>query len=113
MGQSIIQERSFEFALEIICLDRKLGGVLLPLHTWEGQPFAEGPDMVGQTSGQGRRSWLPLALRIPLTQRPHGPAKVVAVQREVTHGRVNLPVLGEAIGLPRLAGVAVPIRAVV
>ncbi len=46
-------------------------------------------------------------------QRPHRPAKVVTVHREVRHRLMHLPVLGKATGLPYLPPVPVAVAAVV
>ena len=68
--------------------------------------------MIGQPGRHRRRPLLPLALLVPLPQRPHRPAEVVAVHREVGHRLVHPPVLAEPVRLPRLPRVAVPVRPV-
>ena len=43
--------------------------------------------------------WQPLAIGTLLTQRPHRPAEIVGVHREVGDRLMDIPVLGEAVGL--------------
>ena len=62
-----------------------------------------------------RHRWRSLPITLPpaaLTQRPHRPAEVVAVQGEVAHLLLHLPVLREAVRLPYLPRITVAIRAV-
>ena len=72
---------------------RKSPGVLFALHGRERQPFAEGPNMIGQTCGHCRRPFLPVSLAVTLTQGSHRPTEVVAVHREIGNRLMDLPVL--------------------
>ena len=69
--------------------------------------------MIRQPGCHGWSSRLPATRGVTATQGSHRPAEIVAVQREIAHRLMHLPVLREAIRFPRFAGVTVAIRAVV
>jgi hypothetical protein len=52
---------------------------------------------------------LPTAILGLGPQRPHRPAEVGPIRREVTHRHVDLPVLAEAVTSPRLPRVLAPV----
>src|SRR5262245_9359219 len=89
------------------------GGGPVPLNSREGEPFGQRPDAVREPGGHRGGARPPAALGVLLPQRPHRPAEVVAVMDKGRDRLVRLPLLREAVGLPRLAGVAVPVGPVV
>ena len=68
--------------------------------------------MISQAGGHRGGPILPVAVGVSQAQRPHHPAEVVAVHREIGDGLVNVPVLREAVGLSRLPAIAIAIRPV-
>src|SRR5262245_65665836 len=76
------------------------------------EPLAERPDVVGKAGGHGRRPRLPSSLAFD-PQRPHGPAEVVAVRHEIAGTVVHPLAPREAITLPPLPPVLLPLRRVV
>ena len=69
--------------------------------------------MIGQTRGHCWRPLLPSSFAVTLTQGSHRPAEVIAVHREIGHRLMHVPILGEAVGLPHLSSIAVPVSPVV
>src|SRR5437588_721344 len=83
-----------------------------------GQPLGERPHVLRDPRAHRRRARLvagvlPAAAAQPPPQRPHAPAEVIGVVAEVADQPVRLPVLAEAVGPPRPAGVAVAVGGVV
>ena len=88
---------------------RMLGSVLFALNGREVDPFLQGPNMISQPRCH---RWCPLLSTAILglgPQRPHRPAEVGPIRREVTHRHVDLPVLAEAVTSPRLPRVLAPV----
>ncbi len=81
---------------------------------WVGQDFSDGPCLLGDPCGHGWRAvgvaWWPLADRY--TQRSRFPAVVVDGNSQPSERHVEIQILGERIGFPRLAGVAVSLGTV-
>ena len=68
--------------------------------------------MVGEASGHGRGALAPAFSFVLQPEGTDRPAEVVGVECQVGHGLVDLVVLAEAVGLPRLPGVAAPVGGV-
>ena len=64
----------------------------------------ERPDVIGQARRHGRGPFAEDAGGDLLPQRPHRPAEIIRVHREIARGVVRVPVLAEAIGLPQGLG---------
>jgi len=86
--------------------------VLRALPGRKGQPFPQGPNVVGQAGGHGGSPRHPSAVGISLTQCSHGPAEVVGVHREIGNRVMDVPILREAIGLANLPVVPVTVGSV-
>ena len=94
------------------CQCGQAGGVLTSLNGRHRDPLSHCPDMIGQAR---RHRWRPLtstSFADRLSQRPHRPAEVVAIDREIGHRHMHRPILRKRVGLPHLQGVVVPIRRV-
>ncbi len=87
-------------------------GVLTLLKGWHRDPFTDRPDVIGQARRHRWCSLSPTTLADGLSQRPHRPAEIVAIDREIGHRLMHLPVFRECVGLPHLPGVAVSVRRV-
>ena len=88
---------------------RMLGSVLFALNGREVDPFLQGPNMISQPRCHRWCPLLPTAILGLGPQRPHRPAEVGPIRREVTHRHVDLPVLAEAATSPRLPRVLAPV----
>ena len=61
-GKLLTVDAKFTQAEAVAVRDAKIlavgtnGGVLSPLYSGEGDPFADGPHVIGQSGGHGRRS---------------------------------------------------------
>ena len=69
--------------------------------------------MVGQSCGHGGRTRGPVAIGHPDAECSYRPAEIVAVSAEVGRSVMDVPVLGETVGLAALASILVARRAVV
>src|SRR5438445_13850384 len=92
---------------------RLSGRVLSALNGWHRDPFTHRPDVVGQTRRHRRRPLPYPAVLVPILQRPHGPAEIIAIYREIGHRLVHPPILRERVRLPHLPGIPVPVGRVV
>ena len=69
--------------------------------------------MVGQPRRHRRRPLPHPPMLVPFTQRPNSPTEIIAVNCEIGHRFMHLPILRERVRLPHLPGVAMPVRRVV
>jgi hypothetical protein len=88
---------------------KMLGSVLFALNGREVDQFLQGPNMISQPRCHPWSSLLPTAILGLGRQRPHRPAKVGPIRREVTHRQVDLTVFAEAVTSPRLPRVLAPV----
>jgi hypothetical protein len=89
------------------------GGVRSPLYGGEGDPFADGPHVIGQPGGHRRRSCPPPPVLALHPQGSHRPAEVVRVVAEPGGRHVRVPRLRELVPLPPLAAAPPAVRPVV
>ena len=64
--------------------------------------------MVRESSDHHGRSMLPPSIVSLYTQGPHWPTVIVGVHREIGHGIMHVPVLGETVGFSNLAAACLP-----